>query len=145
MWLHDNDDTPNRSNYEPIFDKLFAGQVTFAQLTPAGSQALELWELWLDFAKIVRNHVSHGTRKYEEPWLQCAVEIDQAFIVEICGVVGPYVGGSVGGDLRALNPRLTMGKAGVSIPALLGTKGRKPRPTASLQSAQARFAALGIT
>lgn len=145
IWLHDNDDTPNRSNYEPLFNRLFAGRVTFAQVTAAGSRMGELWELWLDFAKIVRNHVSHGNRKYDEPWLQCAVEIDQAFIMEICTVVGPYLGGSVGNDLRKLLPRLSMGRAGVSIPTLLGMKGRKPRPTASLQSAQTRFAALGVS
>ena len=141
-WLHDNDYTPDRKSYPDTFNKLY-GQGAFANLTGAAPLD-DLWELWLDFTKIVRNHISHGIRKYDEPWLQCAIHIDQAFIMQFCIALQPNVGGSLGGDLRKLRPRLSMGKAGVDIPKLLGTKGRKPRPAVSLQAASTKFAGLGL-
>ena len=142
-WLQNNDFTPDRVNYPKVFNKLYGPRLTFNQVTGAAPMN-DLWELWLDFSKIVRNHISHGIRKYDESWLQCAIHIDQAFIIQLCAVLQPHVGGSLGQDLRKLQPRLSLGKVGVSIPTLLGTKGKNPRPVASLQTASRKFAALGL-
>jgi hypothetical protein len=144
VWLTDNDETPSRAKYPVLFDRLYGPQIAFETICPQGSSLYELWELWLDFAKIVRNHVSHGIRQYDDAWLQCAINVDQAFIIQMCQVMEPHIGGSIGGDLRKLKPRLSMGRAGIDIPALLGIRARNPRPSTSLHAAQARFNALEI-
>lgn len=144
-WLHDNDSTPDRVNYERDFDALLGGNPTFAQLTAAGSILGELWELWLDFTKIVRNHTGHGIRTYSLDWVQLGTQIDQAFVIEYCRAVRPLVGGSLGDDLRKLSPRLGNGRPGTDISALMGRRSRRPRPTVSLTVAEARFKALGLT
>ena len=104
----------------------------------------ELWELWLDFTKTLRNHLAHGMRTYGSDWLQLAVQIDQAFMMKFCEELEPHVGGRLGNDLRKLQPRLGLGKIGVDIAKLLGRKSGKPRPAVSLQTASARFVILGI-
>jgi hypothetical protein len=143
-WLDDSDLTPSRSNYPSAFDALFSGSITFANLIPAKSALLELWDLWIDYTKVVRNHLGHGVRTYSFDWLQLGVQIDQAFIMRFCREIEPHVGGRLGADLRNLRPRLGMGKPGVDIAKLLGRKSGKPRPVVSLQAADRRFRGLGI-
>lgn len=143
-WLGDNDSTPDRINYPKAFDALLGSNLTFAQLTASGSTLGELWDLWLDFTKIVRNHLAHGIRTYSFDWLDCCAQIDQAFVMQFCKEVSPAVGGSLGNDLRKLSPRLGVGKSGISVSSLLGKKSRKPRPVVSLQTAETRFRALRI-
>ena len=144
IWLHDNDFTPDRLNYAKNFDALLGGNPSFAQMTTAGSSLGELWDLWLDFTKIVRNHVGHGIRTYSLDWLQLGTSIDQAFVIEYCRSVQPIVGGSLGDDLRKLTPRLGNGRRGVNISALMGRRTGRPRPVVSLTAAEARFRALGL-
>lgn len=144
QWLDTNESTPDRLRYPQTFDALFGPADNWAALAAPQSNFGQLWDLWLDFTKGLRNHLAHGVRSYAIDWLQCGTEIDQAFCIEFTASLYPVVGGAIGADLRKLTPRLGMGQAGVNIDQLMGRRARQPRPTLSLQSARSNFDNLGI-
>lgn len=143
-WLDTNDFTPDRQRYPQTFDALYSPGLTWAAVAAPQTNFGQLWVLWLDFTKDLRNHLAHGVRSYAIDWLQCGTEIDQAFCIEFTSSLHPIVGGAMGADLRKLTPRLGMGQAGVNIDQLMGRRARPPRPALSLQSARVNFETLGI-
>lgn len=143
-WLHHNDTTPALGSYDVQFDRLYGPALTFQGMLSGSRRLNDLWALWTDFSKIIRNHLTHGMRRYSDAWLTCGVRIDQGLMVELDAAIASYIGGSPAGNLRLLGPRLPLGTAGANIHNLLGKKRGQVKPKASLQSAQARLKPLGL-
>lgn len=144
-WLHHNDCTPTRDGFSEKFNCLYEPNMSFERMLANCPNGENLWELWLDFAKPVRNHLAHGIRGYGSDWLECGVRINQYLLIEFDGAMAKHLGGSVGDDLTKLRPRLPHGRKGVDIGALLGIKkSRSPRPSVSLLVAQNRLLSAGL-
>ena len=143
-WLYHNDDTPDKDNYPKLFNQLYQSKlVTWSDLI-ASTPALEvLWTLWLGYSKTIRNHISHGVRKYNDEWLQCAITIDEELLIRLDKSLSIIIGGSVCDNLGKLTPRLPIGLKGNNLTVITGRKSRKPRPTVSL--ANAKIAIDGLT
>lgn len=129
-WLFHNDMTPDKEKYPKLFDQLFLSKkVTWNGTVASDADVDRLWGLWLGYSKIIRNHISHGVRKYPEEWLQCGINVDQEFLLRLDKVLVPIIGGSVCADLTKLNPRLPIGFKGNDLIKITGNKKpRKPRP-----------------
>jgi hypothetical protein len=144
-WLNHNDSTPTKTGFPNQFNKLFAPGLSFESVIAGCPNGQTLWELWHDFSKPVRNHLAHGIRGYGPDWLECGVRINQCLQMELDGAMAKHLGGSIGDNLRKLQPRLPTGRSGVNIPPLLGLKkGRLPRPSVSLEATQNRLIAVGL-
>ena len=143
-WLYHNDETPDKDNYPKLFNQLYQSKlVTWSDLL-ASTPALEaLWTLWLGYSKIIRNHISHGIRKYNDDWLQCGITIDEELLIRLDQSLSIIIGGSVCDHLGKLTPRLPIGLKGNNLTVITGRKSRKPRPTVSL--ANAKIAIEGLT
>lgn len=138
-WLLHNDKTPDLKHYPILFDRLYLGKaVSWEEL---GSRNLKLEQalgLWHEFSKVVRNHISHGIRKYKEEWIACAILIDQAVLMHLDAAINPVIGGSPLESLTKLSPRLPHGRAETDLVALTGIKQKlKQRPRVSLIKAEA--------
>lgn len=132
-WLFHNDDTPEKEKYPKLFDQLYKPKNVSWSSVIGSSPDLEcLWELWLDYSKVIRNHISHGIRKYSDDWLLSGITIDQELLVRLDQALSPIVGGSVCDDLAKLNPRLPIGSKGSDLTKITARKTRKPRPSVSL-------------
>ena len=145
-WLYHNDETPENQKYPKLFDSLYAGKQVIWNNVIASVPGLEkTWELWLGFSKTIRNHISHGVRKYDEDWLTCAIHIDQELLIRLDLALEPIIGGSAASDLTKLNPRLPMGQTGSDLGKITGRKKqRTPRPQVPLAHAQTELAGLPI-
>lgn len=137
-WLFQNDETPNKENYPKIFDALYKKQgATWDQLLASVDGLSTAWQLWLDFSKIVRNHILHGIRSYETEWIECALRIDQELVVRLDAAISDVIGGSPIGSLDKLSPRLPRGKQGLDVYTLVARKPpKKPKPKVSLIQAE---------
>lgn len=147
-WLFHNDETPDKEKFPKIFDALYAENgVVWEDLLTRTDGLATAWQLWLGFAKTVRNHLLHGIRSYETEWLECAIRIDQELVVRLDLVIAEVIGGSPIGPLDQLAPRLPRGASGaVDIYKLVGRKPRKSlRPKISLTDAQSDLARLDST
>ena len=143
-WLHNNDVTPNRESFPKTFNKLYEPSLRFETLIELNQNLSKLWDLWLDFSKIIRNHIAHGIRTYSDEWLICGIQIDQSLIIEIAKSLEDALGGAVGGNLRELKPRLPTGKAGIDIAKIWGKKKTSQKPKVSLESTKNSLMILGI-
>ena len=145
-WLFENDETPDRSKFPALFDKPYSCRgLTWEKLLVSSSELGELWNLWLDFAKIIRNHVMHGVRSYSDEWLHLAICIDQAMIMALDVAMVPVLGGRLSGRLNSFSPRLLRGTTGVNLIDLTGKKQPKhPRPRVALAVAHERCAAIKL-
>lgn len=142
-WLYRNDDTPNKVNFPKLFDQLYLSkQITWSTLICSDPDLKQLWELWLDYSKVVRNHISHGIRKYTDDWLQCGITIDQKLLVRLDHALLKTIGGSLCADLTKLSPRLPKGAKGGDLRAITGHTSRKPRPSISLEKTKIAIAGL---
>jgi len=136
-WLFHNDETPDKDKYPKIFDALYktkgiAWESCLRSVDGLGTS----WSLWLNFAKVIRNHLLHGIRSYEPEWYECAIRVNQELIVRFDLALSMVVGGSPVGSLNDLSPRLPRGKSGQVIHELVGRKkSREPRPRISLEVA----------
>jgi hypothetical protein len=144
-WLHHNDNTPTKTDFPRQFDSLYGPDFSFEKLLIESLNGHILWELWHDFAKLVRNHLVHGIRGYSSDWLVCGVLINQSLLIELDRAMVKHLGGSIAGNLTELRPRLPVGRKGVNIPALFGLKkGKQPRPSVSLIDAKNRLISIGL-
>ena len=142
-WLFHNDVTPNKTNYPKLFDKLYSQKnITWAGVISSVDGLETLWELWLGFSKTVRNHLSHGIRKYDPEWIRCGIAIDQELMMRLDDAFFPVVGGSMAGTLTSFNPRLPKGMSGSALAVITGIKSNIQRPKISLVDAQQKFASL---
>lgn len=136
-WLYHNDDTPERVNFPKLFDRLYnSKQITWSALICSDPDLEQLWELWLGYSKVVRNHISHGIRKYTDDWLQCGVIIDQELLVRLNYALLKTIGGSICADLAKLSPRLPVGAKGSDLRTITNRKLRNPKPSISLVNAK---------
>ena len=108
----------------------------------AGGDLEELWELWNDFSKPVRNGLAHGARKYSDDWLDVALSIDRLFMMGLDAVISPVIGGTPFADLRKLSPRLDRGVPNISPEATLNIAPNRVRVTVPLDDASARLSAI---
>lgn len=145
-WLYHNDETPDNLKYPILFGNLYANkQVNWNDVIASVPGLDKTWELWLGFSKIIRNHISHGIRKYNHNpgWLICAIHIDQELLIRLDLALEPIIGGSAAGDLTRFNPRLPMGRTGSDLAKITGRKKSKAsRPKVSLAHAQNELASL---
>lgn len=133
-WIFHNDETPGSDKYPKLFDALFKKQgVTWNQILNSVEGLNACWNLWLNFSKIIRNHILHGIRSYTAEWIERAIRIDQELVVRLDSAVSVVIGGSPIGSLDKLSPRLPRGKQGLDIYSLVERKPRKySRPKISL-------------
>lgn len=142
-WLFHNDKTPERKDFVALFDKLYSPKnFAWGDLLRSNPTLSLLWDLWLDFSKVIRNHISHGIRSYSDEWLICGIKIDQMLIMNLDQCLYPFVGGSIAKGLGQLSPRLPRGKNNVNFVVLTGKKTKKPRPKVSLSNAESIVAGL---
>jgi hypothetical protein len=142
-WLHDHDETPDRKEFPKRFDRLYCIRGTSWANVISQSEPLRCaLELWHDYSKIIRNHLSHAIRPYSDEWIACAIQADQFLLIEFDLAMEPVIGGSLSDDLTKLVPRLPKGIPDQDVPKITGVKQRKPRPTVSLSGAQAEVSRL---
>lgn len=136
-WLFHNDKTPDRKDFVALFNKLYMPKnLVWDDLLSNNPTLNSLWDLWLNFSKVIRNHISHGIRSYSDEWLICGIKIDQMLIMNLDQCLNPFIGGSIAKGLGQLSPRLPRGKNNVDFVALTGKKARNPRPKVSLSNAE---------
>jgi len=136
-WLYHNDDTPEKTNYPILFNRLYnLKHVTWAGVVQSGPDLDQLWDLWLGYSKIIRNHISHGIRKYGDDWLHSGIVIDQELLMRLDKALMAIIGGSVCSNLDKLSPRLPKGTKGADLGGITGRKKRKPRPQIALANAK---------
>lgn len=121
-------------------DRLFAR--SWEDTLKAGADLEELWELWNDYSKPVRNGLAHGARKYADDWLDVALSIDRLFMMRLDAVISPIIGGTPFADLRKLSPRLDRGDPNISPEATLNIAPNRVRVTVPLDDASTRLAAI---
>lgn len=120
-WLYHNDITPNRQKYPAQVNLLFKVKgKTWDEIIQSQDDLGELWSLWNDYAKVIRNHVSHGVRSHDEHTLMTVTIINQALMMSLDKAFVPVVGGCISGGLAAFNPRLPRGEKGFDIAKLTG-------------------------
>jgi hypothetical protein len=143
-WLYHNDNTPDRSKYPCLFNQLYQSkQITWSGVIGSIPGLDKLWDLWLDYSKMLRNHISHGIRKYKDDWLQYAIKIDQELLVRLNQAMTTIIGGSICSDLKKLNPRLPIGLKGSDLNKITGRKGNtRAKPSISLTDAKNKFVQL---
>lgn len=142
-WLFHNDKTPDRKDFVVLFDRLYSlKSIAWSDLMRSNPMLNELWDLWLDFSRVIRNHISHGIRGYSDEWLICGIKIDQMLIMNLDQCLFPFVGGSIAKGLGQLAPRLPRGRSKVDFVALTGKKPKNPRPKVSLSNAESIVAGL---
>lgn len=142
-----------RKDFPVLFDRLYfpEKQTVFAQcvlwetLLNLHKRLNELWNLWLNFSKVIRNHQLHGLRIYSDEWLRYAIAIDQALIIELDTVMMPIIGGYLGQDLRLFTPRLPKGLDDADLSVITGIRKPKlPRPPISLTEVRDQFLVLPL-
>jgi len=143
-WLFHNDKTPNTKEYPKLFDRLYAiHKTTWASVISSVPGLDQTWDLWNQYSKVVRNHISHGIRKYKDEWLASAIRIDQELLIRLDMALTPLLGGSLASKLTNLNPRLPIGLPGVDLAKVTGcSKSRNARPKLSLINVEATLVAL---
>ena len=99
----------------------------------------ELWTLWNNYAKPIRNHLAHAARKYKDDWLEAALAIDRLFMMKLDKAINPLIGGTPFADLRLLSPRLPGGDNNILPERVLNIRSRNTRPKTSLDDARAKL------
>ena len=120
-----------------FFDDVYARNWADTMQATQGLQ--ELWDLWNDFAKPVRNGLAHGTRKYPDDWLDVALSIDRLFMMRLDEVISPVIGGTPFADLRQLRPRLGRGSPAVTPQSTLGRGANRARAGLPIEDASKRL------
>lgn len=129
-WLYHNDITPDRQKFPALFNVLYAGQgKTWDNVIQSQPDLNDIWTLWLDYAKVVRNHVQHGIRNHDDEALLNATLINKALLMKLDAALMPVIGGHITGGLAGLNPRLPRGVSGLNLTKLAGFKKPGKRPT----------------
>jgi len=122
------------------YDRLF--NPNWEQTLKAGVGLEELWGLWNDFSKPVRNALAHGARKYTDDWLDVALAIDRLFMMRLDLVIQPVIGGTPFADLRNLIPRLERGDSEVKAEGTLGILPNRVKERLGVKDASSRLASI---
>jgi hypothetical protein len=143
-WLFHYDKTPNNVDFPGLFNKLYQSKkITWSALICSNSDLKQLWDLWLGYSKVLRNHISHGIRKYTDDWLECGITIDQELLIRLDQELSVIIGGSISDHLTRLNPRLPIGSKGINLKTITSINPRKPKPKISLVNT--KIAIQGLT
>ena len=141
-FLHEYDKTPGRGNNKGDFQnivEILYGTPWTTVLTNNNDLNL-CWELWLDFAKKIRNDLSHGIRQHSPDTIEIALMINASILIELDKEFNPRIGGSLFQDLTDLSPRLPRGSQSNDPKSLLGIKPKKQVQT-KLSATQAKIKA----
>ena len=129
-WLYHNDVTPDRQKFPALFNILYLRQgMKWDEVIQSQPGLNEVWDLWLDYAKVIRNHIQHGIRNHTDSALLNATLIDKALLMSMDAALIPVIGGSIAGALTGLSPRLPKGASGLDLTKLAGFKKPGKRPT----------------
>lgn len=123
-----------------FFDRLFMED--WETLLDSTEDLRDLWFLWNDYAKPIRNHLAHALRKYSDEWLDTALATDRLFMMQLDKAIKPVIGGTPFAHLKYLSPRLSRGDISVTPEKVLNIKKNPPRPIISLTDAKARLGRL---
>lgn len=129
-----------RGNFVTYFDRLFPQD--WVALLDSTRDFRDVWYLWNDYAKPIRNHLSHALRKYSDEWLDAALATDQLLIMRLDQAMNPIVGGTPFAHLENLSPRLSRGDINIIPENILNIKKKQPSPITSLTEAKARLGRL---
>jgi hypothetical protein len=135
-WLYHNDVTPDRQKFPALFNVLYLAQgKTWDDVIRSQPDLNEIWALWLDYAKVIRNHIQHGIRNHGDEALLNATLIDKALLMSLDAALIPVIGGRLAGSLTGLSPRLPRGASGLDLTKLAGFKksGKRPTPAADVR------------
>ena len=124
-------------NFVAYFDEIFTNN--WVALLGSIKDSDELWILWNDYAKPIRNHLAHGLRKYSDDWLDTALAIDRLFLMMLDKAIRPIIGGTPFSHLKYLSPRLPQGESSVMPEKILRAKAKPPRPGITLTNAKTRL------
>jgi hypothetical protein len=130
-WLYHNDVTPDRQKFPALFNVLYLKQgKTWDEVINSQPDLNQIWVLWLDYAKVIRNHIQHGIRNHSDEALLNATLIDKALLLSLDAALMPVIGGRISGALTGLSPRLPRGATGLDLTKLAGFKksGNRPIP-----------------
>lgn len=122
------------------FDRLYVRN--WADTLAATEGLGDLWLLWNDFAKPIRNGLAHGARKYKDDWLDAALAVDRLFMMRLDATISPVLGGTPFADLRLLTPRIGKGNPALTAEGVLKIKPGQVRVTLPLEDANKRLDAL---
>lgn len=125
-----------QGNFIVYFDRLFPNPWASVLQTEAGLD--DLWLLWNDYAKPIRNHLAHALRKYDDEWLDAAFAVDRLFMMKIEKAINPVIGGTPFAHLKNLSPPLPRGSKDNDVDTVLGIRTRSPRPRIGLADARIR-------
>lgn len=124
-------------NFVAYFDEVFTKN--WVALLSSIKDLDELWILWNDYAKPIRNHLGHGLRKYSDDWLDTALATDRLFLMRLDKAITLVIGGTPFAHLKHLSPRLPQGESSNLPEKILKVKARPPRPMITLTDAKARL------
>lgn len=127
-------------NFNYCFDKLY--EVSWSNILRSQDGLAELWELWTDYAKPIRNHLAHAQRNHNEETLDTSLAINELFLMRLDKAMKPIVGGSPFSHLHNLSPRLPPGDGTITPGDLLDLPTRVPSPLISHDDARTRLAAI---
>ena len=143
-WIFHHDKTPNKDSrkgsYIYLFNKLYTiKSFEWQDLLNNSNELNECWELWNEFSKVIRNHISHSVRNYADEWLEVGIMIDKGFLFHLDSSVTKYFIHSPFLELSEFNPRIPRATIQIEPHALFDIKISKPRPKVSLQNTKARL------
>jgi hypothetical protein len=124
-------------SFSVYFDRLYAEP--WAEMLREKQGLEQLWEIWNDFAKPVRNHLAHGARKYPDEWLDAGLAVNRLLMMGLDEVTTPILGGSPFSHLTKLKPRLGRGDPSLKPEAVLNIRANRDRDLLSLDEAQERL------
>lgn len=129
-WLYHNDVTPDRIRYPKLFNALYSKrQGEWEKILFSHPTFNDIWSLWLDFSKVIRNHIQHGVRDHKDGVILTATLIDKALLMSLNDALKTTIGGNISDSLTNLNPRLPRGDSRFDLNKLAGLKRSGKRAT----------------
>ena len=122
--------------FPALFNILYLRQgKTWDEVINSQPDLSEIWALWLDYSKVIRNHIQHGIRNHADEALLNATLIDKALLMSLDAALNHVIGGRIAGALTGLSPRLPRGVSGLDLTKLAGFKksGKRPTPAADVR------------
>lgn len=126
-----------RGNFITHFNRLF--KEDWASVLHSTQDLGELWILWNDYAKPIRNHLAHALQNYSDEWLDTALAIDRLFIMRLDKAIRPIIGGTPFAHLKNLSLTLPRGQKHIDPRMVLNVRKRNRRPRMPLTEAKTRL------
>lgn len=124
-------------NFITHFNRLF--KADWASVLNSTQDLGELWILWNDYTKPIRNHLAHALQIYSDEWLDTALAIDRLFLMRLDKAIRPIIGGTPFAHLKNLSPTLPRGQKHIDPWKVLNMNKKNRRPRMSLTDAKTRL------